>query len=206
MGKYEIAAGVDRGSIAVGDAVTLRVAVKGAGNGVRSVHAPALPALPGWKSYEPKVDVAVDAADLVTPARRPSSGCCALRARPGKTTDVPALVLETFDPAARRYETAPHTAPIELVVTGEASNAPVASDSGAPAAGGGDATAGAIRPIHGRGGLSTGAGAAFLHSGAFTATLLAPPLAWALLLGFGRARARLSADESRNRRRRLPQP
>ncbi|MFL5308743.1 MAG: BatD family protein [Polyangia bacterium] len=198
VGKYEISAGVDRGSIAVGDAVTLRIAVKGAGN-VRNVHAPALPALPGWKSYEPKVDVAVDPADVVTGTKTVE---WLLRAeRPGKTT-VPALVLDTFDPAARRYETA-KTAPIELVVTGEASSAPVANESGAPAAGGGDATAGAIRPIHGRGGLSTSAGAAFLHSGAFTATVVVPPLAWALLLGFGRARARLSADESRNRRRRL---
>lgn len=198
VGKYEISAAVDRGSIAVGDAVTLRIAVKGAGN-VRNVHAPALPALPGWKSYEPKVDVAVDAGDVVTGTKTVE---WLLRAeRPGKTT-VPALVLDTFDPAAKRYETA-RTAPIELVVTGEAANAPVAADSGGAAPAAGEAAAGAIRPIHARGGLSTGAGAAFLHSGAFTATVVVPPLAWALLLGFGRARARLSADESRNRRRRL---
>ncbi|HVT06989.1 MAG TPA: BatD family protein [Polyangia bacterium] len=198
VGKYEISAGVDRGSVAVGDAVTLRIAVKGAGN-VRNVHAPALPALPGWKSYEPKVDVAVDAADVVTGTKTVE---WLLRAeRPGKTT-VPALVLDTFDPSAKRYESA-HTAPIELVVTGEASSAPVATDSDGSAAAAGDAMAGVIRPIHARGGFSTGAGAAFLHSGAFTATVMVPPLAWALLLGFGRARARLYADESRNRRRRL---
>ena len=83
VGKYEISAGVDRGSIAVGDAVTLRIAVKGAGN-VRNVHAPALPALPGWKSYEPKVDVAVDPADVVTGTKTVE---WLLRAeRPGKTT------------------------------------------------------------------------------------------------------------------------
>jgi hypothetical protein len=197
VGKYEIAAAVDRGSIAVGDAITLRVAVKGEGN-VRNVHAPALPPLPGWKSYEPKIDVAVDAADVVTGTKTVE---WLLRAeRPGKTT-VPPLVLDTFDPDARRYQTA-RTAPIELVVTGEATNAPVANEPGGPA-GEGEGSAGAIRPIHARGGLSTAAGAAFLHSPAFTATLVVPPLAWALLLGFGRARARLSADESRNRRRRL---
>ncbi|MES1164214.1 MAG: BatD family protein [Verrucomicrobiota bacterium] len=198
VGKYEISAGVDRASVAVGDAVTLRIAVKGAGN-VRNVHAPALPTLAGWKSYEPKVDVAVDAADVVTGTKTVE---WLLRAeRPGKTT-VPALVLDTFDPAAKRYETA-HTAPIELVVAGEASNGPVAGEPAGAEAGGGDASAGAIRPIHARGALSAGAGAAFLHSAAFTATVVVPPLAWALLLGFGRARARLSADESRNRRRRL---
>ncbi len=60
VGKYEISASVDRPGVAVGDAVTLKVAVKGAGN-VRNVKPPVLPPLAGWKTYEPKVDVAVDA-------------------------------------------------------------------------------------------------------------------------------------------------
>ncbi len=199
VGHYEISAVVDRPSVAVGDAVTLRVAVKGTGN-VRNVKPPALPALPGWKSYEPKTDIAVDAGDVVTGTKTVE---WLLRAeRPGRTT-VPPLVLETFDPAAKKFEPV-RTSPIELLVTGEAASGP------APSAGGGatpgpteDAALGGIRPIHARGGLSNSAGAAFLHSGAFTATLVVPPLAWALLLGFGRARARLSADEERNRRRRL---
>jgi len=200
VGKYEISAVVDRPSVAVGDAVTLRVAVKGAGN-VRNVKAPSLPPLPGWKSYEPKTDIAVDAADVVTGTKTVE---WLLRAeRPGRTT-VPPLEMETFDPAAKRF-TSLRTAPIDLTVTGEASSAaaPVAG-GGAPAPAGPDVVAlGGIRPIHARGGLARAAGAAFLHSRAFTATVVVPPVAWVLVLGFGRARARLSGDEQRNRRRRL---
>jgi hypothetical protein len=197
VGKYEISAAVDRSSVAVGDAVTLRIAVKGAGN-VRNVRPPALPPLDGWKSYEPKVDVSVDAADTVTGTKTVE---WLLRAeRPGKTT-VPALVLETFDPEAKRYEAA-RTAPFDILVTGEAANAPRADGSGG-AGPAGEAGAGVIRPIHARGGLSTGVGAGFVHSGAFTAAVVAPPLAWALFLGLGRIRARLSSDEQRNRRRRV---
>ncbi len=88
------------------------------------------------------------------------------------------------------------------MVTGEAAGLPRADNAGAPAAPI-DATIGAIRPIHARGGLSRGAGAAFLHSRAFTAAVIVPPLAWGLLLGLGRVRSRLSGDEQRNRRRRL---
>lgn len=199
VGKYEISAVVDRPSVAVGDAVTLRVAVKGAGN-VRNVKAPSLPELPGWKSYEPKTDIAVEAGDVVTGTKTVE---WLLRAeRPGRTT-VPPLQLDTFDPSAKRYE-AVRTAPIDLVVTGEASSAPapVAGNAAAPA-GSTEPALGGIRPIHARGGLSRAAGAAFLHSRAFTATVVLPPLAWALVLGLGRIRARLSGDEQRNRRRRL---
>jgi hypothetical protein len=198
VGKYEISAAVDRAAVAVGDAVTLRVAVKGAGN-VRNVRPPPLPTLDGWKTYEPKVDVAVDAGDVVTGTKTIE---WLMRAeRPGKTT-VPPLVLDTFDPAAKRYQ-AERTAPIDIVVTGEASSAPQAAagtETPAPAAA---AVPGAIRPIHARPALSTSVGLAFLRSGAFSATVVIPPLAWAVVLLFGRARARLSADEQRTRRRRL---
>ncbi|HXJ21603.1 MAG TPA: BatD family protein [Polyangia bacterium] len=198
VGKYQISATVDRAAVAVGDAVMLRVAVKGAGN-VRNVRPPALPALEGWKSYEPKVDVAVDAGDSVTGTKTVE---WLMRAeRPGKTT-VPPLALETFDPTAKRYQ-AERTSPIDLVVTGEASSAPPATAGTGNAAPPAEAAPGAIRPIHARPSLSTSPGLAFLRSGAFTATMVLPPLAWAAVLLFGRARARLSADEQRTRRRRL---
>ncbi len=198
VGKYEISAAVDRAAVTVGDAVTFRIAVKGTGN-VRNVRPPALPTLDGWKTYEPKTDVSVDAGDVVTGTKTVE---WLMRAeRPGKTT-VPPLVMETFDPAAKRYE-AQRTAPIDIVVTGEASSAPgptAGTEAPGPAA---QALPGGIRPIHARPALSGSAGLAFLHSGAFTATVVVPPLVWAMVLLFGRARARLSADEQRTRRRRL---
>ena len=182
VGRYEISAAVDRAAVSVGDAVTLKVAVKGTGN-VRNVRPPALPPLPGWKSYEPKTDVAVDGAATITGTKtvewlmRPE--------RPGKTT-VPALVLETFDPAARRYETV-RSQPIEIAVSGEAgSNAVPSAGTPSGPAGLENVVAGNIRPIHARGGLSGESGAAFLHSAGFTATVVTPPLALAALALFGR--------------------
>jgi hypothetical protein len=199
VGRYEISAAVDRAAVSVGDAVTLKVAVKGTGN-VRNVRPPTLPPLPGWKSYEPKTDVAVDGTATITGTKtiewlmRPE--------RPGKTT-VPALALETFDPAARRYETV-RSLPIEIAVSGEAGSNAVPSAGASPgSAGVENVVAGNIRPIHARGSLSGERGAAFLHGAGFAATVVTPPLALALLALFGRVRERLGRDSRRTRQRRL---
>ncbi|HVZ87258.1 MAG TPA: BatD family protein [Polyangia bacterium] len=199
VGHYELSAGVDRSTVTVGDAVTLKVAVKGTGN-VRNVQPPALPALTGWKSYEPKTDVAVDGAETISGTKtvewllRPE--------RPGKTT-VPPLVLETFDPGQKRYQTV-RTRPFDIVVTGEAGATTAAPGAGGPPpAGVENVVSGTIRPIRGRGGLGGESGVAFLHSAAFTATVVTPPLALALFALFGRVRARLDRDEGRTRRRRM---
>lgn len=199
VGRYEISAAVDRAAVSVGDAVTLKVAVKGTGN-VRNVRPPALPPLDGWKTYEPKSDVAIDGTAAITGTKtvewlmRPE--------RAGKTT-VPPLALETFDPAAKRYETV-RSQPIEIVVTGEAGSnaAPGLAGPVAPA-GTENVVSGTIRPIHARGGLGGERGVVFLHSPAFTATVVTPPLALAAFVLFGRVRERLGRDTRRTRRRRV---
>ena len=148
VGRYEISASVDRTAVSVGDAVTLKVTVKGTGN-VRNVQPPALPPLAGWKSYEPKTDVALDGAETIAGTKtvewlmRPERG--------GKTT-IPSLVLETFDPAAKRYQTA-RSQPIEIAVSGEAGANAVAGSAAPPAGGAGveNVVGGSIRPIHARG-------------------------------------------------------
>src|SRR5206468_729244 len=152
-------------TVAVGDAVTLIVTVKGAGN-VRSVETPALPALEGWKSYEPKTNVAVDVGEVVSGSKtvewliRPE--------RPGKTV-IPPLAIETFDPAAKRYAEIA-TLPIELAVSGDAVPAgPGAPAAGAPAGGVDNVIAAAIRPIRVRNRPGREAGLSFLHGPAFTA-------------------------------------
>ena len=198
VGRYEISAAVDRATVPVGDAVTLRVAVKGAGN-VRNVQPPTLLELPGWKSYEPKTDVTLDGGETISGTKtvewlmRPE--------RAGKAT-VPPLVLETFDPAQKRYQTV-RTQPLEIIVTGEAGANTVAGPSAPPPAGLENVVAGTIRPIRARGGLGGESGVAFLRSGAFTATVVTPPLALAALALFGRLRDRLGRDERRTRRRRM---
>jgi hypothetical protein len=200
VGRYEISASVDRTAVSVGDAVTFKVVVKGTGN-VRNVQPPALPALAGWKSYEPKTDVALDGAETITGTKtvewllRPERG--------GKTT-IPALLLETFDPSAKHYQTA-RSQPIEIVVSGE-TGANAVAGSGAPRPGGAgveNIVGGSIRPIHARGALGGEAGVAFLRSAAFKATVVTPPLALAVLALFGRARERLGRDSHRTRRRRM---
>jgi hypothetical protein len=200
VGRYEISASVDRTVVSVGDAVTLKITVKGTGN-VRNVQPPALPALAGWKSYEPKSDVALDGTETIAGTKtvewlmRPERG--------GKTT-IPALVLETFDPAAKRYQTA-RSQPIEIAVSGEAGSSAVAG-SAAPSLGGAgveNVVGGSIRPIHARGSMGGEAGMAFLRSAGFKATVVTPPLALAVLVLFGRARERLGRDSHRTRRRRM---
>ena len=146
VGRYEISASVDRTAVSVGDAVTFKIVVKGTGN-VRNVQPPALPPLAGWKSYEPKTDVALEGAETITGTKtvewllRPERG--------GKTT-IPALLLETFDPVAKRYQTA-RSQPIDIVVTGEAGANAVAGGVAPPAGGAGvENVVGGIDPADSR--------------------------------------------------------
>ncbi len=123
VGRYEISASVDRTAVSVGDAVTLKVTVKGTGN-VRNVRPPALPSLAGWKSYEPKTDVTLDGAEAIAGTKTVE---WLMRPERGGKTSIPSLVLETFDPAAKRYQTA-RSQPIEIVVSGEAGSSAVAGE------------------------------------------------------------------------------
>jgi len=201
VGQFTLEVAVDRATVAVGDAVTLTVTVRGTGN-LRNVTMPDLPTLPGWQSYEPKTTVALDGSATASGSKtlewliRPE--------RPGKTT-IDGLTLVSFDPATRRYVES-HGNPIYLEVSGDAGVAAVGGQpttAATSAPGVGDASGAEIRPIRARAAPARSIGASFLHSAGFTLTLLAPPLA---LLGFGlagRVRDRLSRDERRTSRRRL---
>jgi hypothetical protein len=162
------------------------------------VQAPALPALDGWKSYEPKSDVAVDGGEVISGTKtvewllRPE--------RAGKTA-VPPLVLETFDPVTKRYRSV-RSQPFELVVSGEGGALPVAGGAAPAPAGVENVISGTIRPIRVRSHPSGEAGLAFLHGAGLPVTVVTPPLALALLALFGRARERLGRDSRRTRRRR----
>jgi hypothetical protein len=206
VGQFTLDVGVDRTAVAVGDAVTLTMTVRGTGN-LRNVVLPALPTLPGWKGYEPKTSVAVESGAVVQGNKtlewliRPE--------QPGKTT-IPALVLATFDPAAKRYVEAP-SKPIEIVVSGEATGASIGSigSSGLPGAAGTSAPgaenviAVEIRPIRVRATPGRSVGASFLHGAGFKITLVTPPLAFVAFAFVGRMRDRLSRDAQRTSRRRL---
>jgi hypothetical protein len=197
VGRYEISAAVDRDTVAVGDAVTLKVAVKGTGN-VRNLRPPALAPLAGWKSYEPKTDVAVDGGEVISGTKtvewlmRPE--------RAGKAT-IPAFVLDTFDPSTKHYRQA-RTKPLEILVSGESGATATAAGGAPPPAGLENVIAGTIRPIHVRSRPAGDVGVAFLRGAALPTTVVVPPLTLALLALIGRVRERLGRDSRRTRRRR----
>ena len=201
VGQFTLDVGVDRAAVAVGDAVTLTMTLRGTGN-LRNVVLPALPTLPGWKGYEPKTNVALESGAVIQGSKtlewliRPE--------QPGKTT-IPPLVLVSFDPAGKRYVEA-QSKPIEVVVSGEATGASIGL-SGPPTAAGApgaeNVIAVEIRPIRVRATPGRSVGAAFLHGAGFKITLVTPPLAFVAFAFVGRMRDRLSRDAQRTSRRRL---
>jgi hypothetical protein len=200
VGRFTLDAAVDRAAVAVGDAVTLTVTVRGVGN-LRSLVMPALPTLPGWKSYEPKTDVALDPSVIVSGTKRLE--WLIRPERPGKTT-IPALTLASFDPAAKRYVEA-QSQPIEIVVSGESTGAAIGppTAAGTPAPGTENVITAEIRPIRVRARPGRSVSASFLRSTGFKVTLVTPPLAFVAFAFAGRLRARLSRDDQRASRRRL---
>ena len=199
VGRFTLDVAVDRAAVAVGDAVTLTVSVHGVGN-LRNVVLPTLPALPGWKSYEPKTNVAIDPSVVMTGSRtlewlmRPE--------QPGKTT-IPALTFAAFDPAEKRYEVL-QSKPIDIVVSGEATGAAIgAPTAGASLPGGENVITAEIRPIRVRATPARSVSASFLSGGGFKIALVTPPLAFVAFAFVGRFRDRLARDAQRTSRRRL---
>ncbi|HEY8922931.1 MAG TPA: BatD family protein [Polyangia bacterium] len=208
VGTFTIATKVDRPQVATGEAVTLTVEIAGHGN-VRKVALPAVPDLDGWKKYDPRVNVTIDPATGADGTK--VAEILLLPARPGRFT-VPALTLDTFDPAIGRYRHAV-TDPIELTVTGAAlagaGDGPGPGGPGAaPAAGSGSGSsvdnviASEIRPIHARAELRRDLGATFWRTRAFLGVVVGPPLLFGLVVVGLRVRDRRARDTDAIRRRR----
>ncbi len=206
VGKFTIEARADRGTVSVGDALTLTIDIRGQGN-LRNVRAPALPRLDGWKSYEPKVTVNLDPGELVSGTK--TIEYLLLPERPG-TTMIPSFELAYFDPVARSYALT-KSDPLRVEVTGAAaSDKAVAAGSPGPhgasgAAGVENVISTEIRPIRAHASLSRDLGATFYRSRPFLGLLLIPPLGLVLGRFVARLRQRLAQDSQRNRRRRVRQ-
>jgi oxygen tolerance protein BatD len=205
VGTFSLAGHVDRTQVATGEAVTLTLEIAGHGN-LHKVALPAIPALEGWKKYDPRVTVTLDPASGVDGTK--SAEILLLPSRPGRFT-LPALTLDYFDPTAGHYARAT-TEPIQLTVTGGA-QASEGADGGAvaaPASGTApvdNVIASEIRPIHARSGLRRDVGATFLRGPAFVGVLVAPPLLFGLtVFGLG-IRDRRAEDTGATRRRRSRQ-
>ncbi|HEY3358394.1 MAG TPA: BatD family protein [Polyangia bacterium] len=114
VGQYTVTASIDRNQVAAGEAVTLKLVVRGTGN-LRQLKVPPLTKLEGFRVYEPKI------ADQIEPG--PQVGgtkTVEYLIVPQKVGElvIPPIGLPCFDPQTKRYVT-PRTEPLRLNVIGE---------------------------------------------------------------------------------------
>jgi hypothetical protein len=202
VGRFSIAAEVDRNQVQVGDAITLKLRIDGQGN-LRKIGLPTMPRLDGWKIYEPKVNVQMNRGDAIGGSK--TAEYLLLPERPGQTT-LPAFSFSYFDTHKSTYATV-KTEPLHLVVTGEAA---LAQGTRAPATVAAPAASGSenllafdVRPLRSRPSLRRDLGSALYHSPALLGVAVAPPLLLGLVSLFGVARARLGQETEGKRRRKL---
>ena len=125
VGRYAIAASVDRDDLRPGEPFTLTVTIEGTGN-IGVIDPGPWPALPGARRYDPKVETHRRSGERVGGQR--SYKFLVIPERTGKLV-IPAHELHFFDPEQKAYETV-RTEPIELRVgdEGDESEAVVAHD------------------------------------------------------------------------------
>jgi hypothetical protein len=201
VGQFTLTATVDRNQVQTGDAVTLKLRLEGHGN-LRKITLPTLPRLPGWKIYEPKIDVEVSRSDQIGGSK--TAEYLLLPEQPGQT-EIPSLSFAYFDTHKGGYATA-RTEPLQLTVTGEArpQAASPTPQAAAPSGSGNENLLSIdVRPLRNRPSLRRDFGTALYRSPALLGIVLAPPL----LLGFvslvGAARTRLGRETEGKRRRKL---
>jgi hypothetical protein len=202
VGRFSMAAEVDRNQVQVGDAVTLKLRLDGQGN-LRKIGLPAMPRLDGWKIYEPKIDVQMNRGDTVGGSK--TAEYLLLPERPGQTT-LPAFSFSYFDTQTAAYVTV-KTEPIHLTVTGEAAPTQgprTATTVATPASSGSEnLLALDVRPLRSRPSLRRDLGSALYHSPALLGVAVAPPLVLVLVSLLGMARTRLGQETEGKRRRKL---
>jgi hypothetical protein len=115
VGRFEVESKLDRAQSATGDAVTLTVVVRGAGN-VRDVKFPT-PAIDGLDVLEPEIKDLIDATGDRVGGTRELRYLLVPRA-PGRY-QLPKFELTAFDPATEKYSSVAST-PLTLEVVGNA--------------------------------------------------------------------------------------
>lgn len=136
VGRFEITARVDRTSVAVGDAVTLKVKVAGTGN-LRTATDPPKVEIPNVRLYPPTVKN--DTGRSSSKAAVSTEWDFVLVPQTKGALTIPSIALEVFDPAEKRIVTK-KTAPVTLAVEAGVVPTPAAmvasSSSTVPASGG----------------------------------------------------------------------
>jgi len=202
VGRFSIAAEIDRNQVQVGDAITLKLRLDGQGN-LRKISLPTLPRLDGWKIYEPKLTVQMNRGDVVGGSK--TAEYLLLPERPGQTT-LPAFSFSYFDTQKAAYATV-KTEPLQITVTGEAAPAQgtrTATTVATPGSSGSEnLLALDVRPLRSRPSLRRDLGSAIYHSPALLGVAIAPPLLLGLVGLLGMARARLGQETEGKRQRKL---
>ncbi|MEK6607437.1 MAG: BatD family protein [Myxococcota bacterium] len=195
VGRFEISADVDRAEVAVGEPIVLRVAIRGAGN-VRALRPPAV-AADGFKVYDPRATVRIDAPDPGSPrvGGEQRLEYALVPTREGALT-IPPVPFAYFDPETGGYR-ATATQPITITVRGGAPAS--AEDAGER---GVNEVAQDIRPIRRRADLGFAGARPIYREPLFFALLGVGPASWLGVLAVGAVRARARKDTPRSRLRR----
>ena len=204
VGRFTLEARLDRSTVAVGEAVTIKLVITGAGNLRKLTPPPLPPELSGdaWRSYDAKVDVQVENNDGITGVK--TVEYLLLAQRPG-ITELKPFALAYFDPAENKYQVA-RSAPLRIEVAGGDPRTAGAGGTRQGAAAPGtvgveNVLPSEIRPLRSRATLSRDLGTTFYQSSSFLLVVLLPPLAFAGTVLFDRVRARMQRDTERGRRR-----
>jgi BatD DUF11 like domain len=118
VGRFTIAAEVDRTTLAANEPATLKVTIAGEGN-VKFVDPGPWPTIEGVRRYDPKVETQLRKGTVLGGERVYEFLLIPERGGP---LEIPAHALAFFDPAAERYEVV-RTEPIALMVEGGTSPA-----------------------------------------------------------------------------------
>jgi hypothetical protein len=166
---------------------------------------PRLEALPGWKAYEPKVQVTLEPGEVIAGTK--TIDYLLLPEKAGVTT-IPAIALPFFDPAAKRYVTE-KTSPLRVEVVADTPTAAAPTGPGAAPvsasapAGFENVLPAEVRPPRARPTLRRDIGTTLYRSQAFMLALAFPPVAFGLTILVGQVREQLSRETERGRRRKL---
>jgi hypothetical protein len=179
VGQFTLSGGVDRQSIAMGEAVKYRVQLEGHGN-IKNVKIPEVPDGLGYRRFDPEPKISVRIENNRVGGTRVLEYLLS-PTRPGRFV-VPALAFHYFDPDLKVYRSA--TIPEQPVTVSGGPGAAVAAAAAAPPPG--------LDPdLHGiRESVDLGEGGTPLYRAAlFWALVLSPPLLYLLLFLGGRLAA-----------------
>src|SRR5215471_1001165 len=114
VGRFQVAAALDRDRVAAGEPVTLKVTVTGQGN-LRNVKLRKLAGLENFKVYDPKIADKLDAGDVVQGTKTLEY---LLVPQKGGELNLPPVELAYFDPYDKKYAIAKSDR-MKVLVTGD---------------------------------------------------------------------------------------